>query len=382
MIYLDHAATTPTDPRVIEQITREMAQPWNASSVHRRGQSARARLEEAREELAGLLNVRPGHLVFTSGASEANNLAIRGLAARVRREGRRLYVCSSALEHSCVRETVERLSAAGEIELRQMPVEESGRAMPPEEMPDAPALLCLMATQNETGVRLPVEKARELVRKHPRMRWLCDATQAFPRERIDVAALGADLVSLSSHKLYGPAGVGALAGPGVEELEPLITGGPQEMEHRAGTQPVALIRGFVLAARLAREELDARRAKAEKLEEVFFCAMREQKVPFELNGAPEHRTAGFLNLSIEGFSGADLVIALDAAGHCVSSGSACATGVMETSPALAAMFPTNPKRAAGALRITPGKDTEGAAMVELARVLGRVCGKGRGMRLS
>lgn len=372
MIYLDHAATTPTDPRVIEQVAREMAMPWNASSVHRRGQGARARLEEAREELAALLNVRPAHVVFTSGASEANNLAIRGLAARTRRGGRRLYVCSSAIEHSCVRETVERLSASGEIELRAMAVEESGRAVLPGEFPDVPALLCLMAIQNETGVRQPVEAARELVRNHPRLRWLCDATQAFPRERLDIGALGADLVSLSSHKLYGPAGVGALAGPAVEELEPLITGGPQEMEHRAGTQPVALIRGFVMAARLAREELDSRQAAARRVEEAFLATLRAAAVPFELNGEPEHRTAGFLNLSIEGFSGADLVIALDAAGFCTSSGSACATGVMETSPALAAMFPANAKRAAAALRITAGRETTEADMVDAAKALARL----------
>ncbi len=327
MTYLDHAATTGTDRRVVEFLAEELGNPENSSSVHRAGQRARALLEESREELAGIFRIKSDQVVFTSGASEANNLAIRGLCSRIRRTDRPMRVASSPLEHSCIRETLERLASAGEVELSRLPVSRGGQTeLDSRDARDGADLLCLMYAQNETGVIQNLAAARDWKEKAGAL-WLCDGTQALGICDIDLGSLGADLFSCSSHKVYGPPGVGALVGPGIDRVESLITGGPQEGEHRAGTQAVALIRGFVMAVRLAVEERDARRERLANLSRTFLENASERGLNFKVNGEGE-KLPGFLNMSVTGFSGADLVIALDARGFAVSSGSACATRVM------------------------------------------------------
>lgn len=369
MIFLDHAATTPMDPRVRAFLVDALGEPLNPSSVHRHGQHARALLEAARAEIAELLRLPAQQIVFTSGASEANNLVVRGLAERWARTGRRLRVLASRLEHSCVRETVERLAARGVIVAAMMPVSESGTVHLPASA-DAD-LLCLMAAQNETGVIQPLDAARDF-RARTGAQWLCDATQYVGTQELHANVLGASVYTLSSHKLYGPAGVGLLAGPGIAEIDPLITGGPQEHELRAGTQPVALIRTFAFALRLAVEERAKRRAHLEQLSALLVERLRASGVSFQLNGAESARLPGFLNLSFPGFTGTDLVIALDMRGISVSAGSACATGVMEMSPAIEAMFPQDPARAAGAIRLTVGKDTQPGDVIHVAEALGQL----------
>lgn len=367
MIYLDQAATTAVDPRVRAVLLEALADPLNASSVHRHGQRARRLLEQAREQMGALLGVPPQEVVFTSGASESNNLAIRGLAAAAAREGRHLRVLSSPLEHACIRETVGRLAGTGTIEASSLDVTPEGKVVIPDANgPRAGDLLCMMAVQNETGVVQPLDAARDQARSAGCL-WLCDAVQAFGMMDVRVPALGASFLSLSSHKIYGPPGVGLLAGPGVSHIESQITGGPQENEHRAGTQPVALIRAFVHAARLAVEERDQRRRHVQQLTQLLVARLRDSIGDLQVNG--EDALPGFLNVSFPGVSGADLVIALDSAGFSVSSGSACATGVMETSPALEAMFPADASRAASAIRITPGKDTTEEEVGSFAEVL-------------
>lgn len=362
-VYLDYAATTPLDERIAPLILREMAHPANASSVHQTGQRARGRLEEARTGLAALLGLPPDQVVFTSSATEANNLALRGFCEATSRP---VKILTSQLEHSCIRSTAERLADRGAAELQLMAVGEDGRARLPETT-DA-SLICLMAAQNETGVIQDLEGARRLAENSGAL-WHCDITQYFGVEPLNVPELGAGLVSFSAHKIYGPQGIGCLAGPGLKRIAPQLTGGPQEGEHRAGTQPVALIEGFVEAAKLAVAERSQRRSHLRALESLLLGRLREAGLPFFHNGGNGARLPGFLNLSFPGFTGADLVIALDARGFSVSAGSACATGVMETSPALAAMFSQDPTRAEGALRITPGKDTPVEAMESFADVL-------------
>ena len=370
MVFLDHAATSAMDPRILEQLEAELQEPLNASSVHKYGQQAKARMEKARKELANLIGANPKDVVFTSSASEANNLAIRGLFSALERRGNRFHAYSSQLEHSCVKETLNSLSARENVLVSNMDVDPDGRVRLPHARQPAD-LLCLMAVQNETGVLQNLEDGRQWAREHDAL-WLCDITQAFGLLEIDVSTLGAGLVSFSSHKVAGPPGVGALAGPGLSRLDPLITGGPQENEMRAGTQPVALVSAFVQAALLARRERQQRHAHLAALEDAFLAKLREDSTPFQLNGEKAPRLPGFLNLSFPGRTGADLVIALDAQGFCVSSGSACATGVMETSDALAAMFPDDPKRAAGAVRITPGPENTIEEMLALAEAIGRI----------
>jgi cysteine desulfurase len=372
MVFLDHAATTRPDPRVLEEIARFSTLPLNASSVHQFGQKARFLLEEAREELAQLLGASPEQVLFTSGATEGNNLVLRGLAARALRQNKILNVKYSSLEHPCIRKTAEILGLQGH-ECTLLPISSTGKIQVSRENIQKVDLLCLMAVQNETGVIQPLGEARQHCQQTDTL-WLCDGTQGLALLDLNIPRLGADFLTMSSHKIYGPAGVGAVAGPGLAHIDPLLTGGPQEHELRAGTQPVALIRGFVKAAVLAVAERNQRRQHFLSNETTFFDTLKQQGVTYQLNGAPKDRLPGFLNLSIPGFKGSDLVIALDSRGFCVSSGSACSTGVIETSVALTAMFPEDPQRAAGALRITPGKDTTKDQMIDLGKALGEIIG--------
>ncbi|MCC6546748.1 cysteine desulfurase [Candidatus Sumerlaeota bacterium] len=372
-VYLDHAATTPVDERVRIFLREALAEPQNASSVHRAGQRARAHLEESREQLAALLAVSANEVVFTSGSTEANNLAIRGLVAARAAAQMRTRILTSDLEHSCVRETTVLLSNLGAVELTRMEVLPSGVA-------DIPAgascdLLCVMAVQNETGVIQDMKGARTFC-EDTGARWLCDLTQGFTSLAPDQFA-GADFYSISSHKIHGPPGVGVLAGRGIRSIRPQITGGPQEGELRAGTQPVALIRAFAMAAQLAREEHDKRCRHLRALDEAMLSTLRALGIDFAENGESGRRLPGFLNLSFPGLSAPDLVIALDSCGIFVSAGSACATGVMELSPALRAMFPRDDQRAASAIRITPGKDTTCEQIIAAAGVIASIVKKAR-----
>jgi len=369
MIFLDYAATSPLDQRVMPILERGFCQPQNPSSVHRHGQKARAALESARETAAQLLGVARRHVVFTSSATESNNLVIRGLAARSQRLHAPLTVLRSDLEHACIRETTSRLATARVLSLQMLPVLPTGE-VDLASAPMAPAqLLCLMAVQNETGVIQPLAEARAFARDRALL-WLCDATQAVGLLDMSHGAVGWDFLTCTSHKLGGPPGVGLLAGPGLEQLDPVVTGGPQEDERRAGTQPVALIEAFVEALRLAVEERAARRAHLAALESAFLERLTELAVPFERNGAP--CLPGFLNIGIAPHTGVDLVIALDARRISVSSGSACATGVMEPSPALLAMYPGDEDRARRALRLTPGMGTSTEDMIRVADALAGV----------
>ncbi|CAN5478895.1 cysteine desulfurase family protein [soil metagenome] len=358
MPFLDHAATTPLDPRVAALLVQLQSAPLNASSVHQHGQRARAILEEARSITGECLRIDPKNIVFTASATEANNLAIRGVAARVRAMLRRpIRILTSNLEHACVRETIADLQRREAAEATLMGVDEDGCAKLPEVKPlDAPDLLCLMAVQNETGIIQQLKVAREFC-GFMGAHWLCDITQAVGVMDCGHDQIGAHLYSLSSHKIYGPCGVGVLAGELVPHLTPQITGGPQENNRRAGTQPVALIRAFAEALQLATAERDERASHLQQLVARTEEKLRAANVPFRISGDPARRAPGFLNLCIDNLTGPDLVIALDARGFSISSGAACSTGVMEISPAMAAMFPSDEPRAAAAVRITPGKET-------------------------
>jgi len=332
MAYFDHAATTPTDHRVADVIAKYLAEgPLNPSSIHRSGQDARRLLERCREDAAELLGLgAPETLVFLSGATEGANLLLRTM---VERADRPLRVLSSEIEHACVRDTLEALAEPELIELTLLPVGEDGRV----ELESAGEadLLCLMAANNETGVIQDLEAAKSW-RDRFEGRWLCDATQAIGKVLFAADALGADVYLMSGHKLYAPAGVGAVFGPAITKLGILSTGGPQEDEHRAGTQAVPLIAGMVEALGLALAEREERAVHTDHLSARFVQALDSDSAGHRLNGTAD-RLPGFLNISFPGFEATDLAIALDARGYCVSPGSACSTGVTAISPTLAAM---------------------------------------------
>jgi cysteine desulfurase len=225
-----------------------------------------------------------------------------------------------------------------------------------------------MAVQNETGVVQDLAGARDLARASNAL-WLCDATQAIGALDLRQYVVGWDLLSCSSHKLGGPPGVGLLAGPGLVQLDAVLTGGPQEGERRAGTQPVAFIEAFVQALTFAVEEREQRRRHLMELQDAFLARLAALGVAPERNGDPSITLPGFMNLGFAPMDGADLVIGLDAAGCSVSSGSACATGVMEPSAALRAMFPEDEARVRRAIRITLGPENTLAEVQQLAEVI-------------
>jgi cysteine desulfurase len=370
--YFDYAATAPMCDEAADELERWRGVALNPSSIHQSGQRARRLLEEARDRLAGLLAVPSSEVIFTGSATESANLALRGLlAATSRGPARSRMVLTSAIEHSCVRETLEHLAGQGGISIRKMRVLESGQAVPEWEQDQGPLdLLCLMHANNETGVVQDHGAALRLV-EQTGCAWLCDASQSLGKVPVRLPDLGAGLLIGSSHKVGGPLGIALLAGPAVNQLTAQIVGGGQEDGRRGGTPAVALARAFAAAAAaaVARQEAEAERLRT--LEEQFLGRLSLLEVSWWLNGRGE-RLPGFLNLSIPGLEAVEAAIALDAAGYRVSPGSACSTGVVEVSPVLRAMFPDDEPRARAGLRITMGRETTPEAVIGLAAELARV----------
>lgn len=352
-VYLDHNATTRLDPRVLEAMMPYLTGPYgNASSLHRFGRAARDAVERAREQVARLVGCQPGEIVWTSGGTESNNLAIKGATASVK-PSRVLY---GATEHPAVMEAAEALKATG------WTVEKI--AMDARGVVDWPAferqlgagavhLVALMRANNETGVIQDIARAAALV--HGAGAWLhVDAVQAAGKIPVDFAALRADLMSLSSHKLYGPKGIGALVRRAEVDLFPLHHGGPQEHGLRGGTENVAAIVGFGAAAELALQELDARAAHARALRdrlEAGLAALRGVTI----FGAGVERLPNTLQFALAGYEGEALLMQLDRKGFGVSSGSACASGKGEPSHVLLGMGVPRDV-AGGAIRVSLGRD--------------------------
>lgn len=352
-VYLDHNASTPLDPRVLEAMLPYLSGPYaNASSLHRYGRAARDGVEQARLQLAALLGCQPQEILWTSGGTEANNLALKGLT-QGRAPGRLLY---GATEHPSVMEAADSLSSAG-WQVEAIAVQRDGVldwSRFAAQLVAAPLqLVSLMRANNETGVIQDVARAAELV--HAQGAWLhVDAVQTAGKLPLDFASLGADLMSVSSHKIYGPKGVGALVFRPEVELSPLLHGGAQERGLRGGTENVAAIVGFGAAAELAAAELAARSALLLPLREHLEQALRA-RAGITIFGARAERLPNTLQFAIAGYDGEALLMQLDRKGFAVSSGSACASGKGEPSHVLLAMGYER-EQAKGAIRVSLGKD--------------------------
>ena len=341
MIYLDNQATTPCDPRV-----RDAMLPWFSerfgnphSAEHAPGRQAEAAVEAARADIAALIGAEAREIVLTSGATESNNLAIKGAARFARQSGDpRRRVVSLATEHKCVLESVRSLADEG-FEPISLPVCRDGR-LDPEVLRDALAeptlLVSVMAANNEIGVIQDVAAIAASARAAGAL-FHTDAAQAVGKIPLDVAALGVDLLSISAHKLYGPKGVGALyvrRRPRVR-LAPLFSGGGQERGLRSGTVPAPLVIGFGLACRLAGEEMAAEAARLRTLRDAMLARLRADIPGLVLNGDPESRLAGNLSLTFPHAAAADLMAALP--DICLSTGSACSSAEIEPSYVLCAL---------------------------------------------
>lgn len=364
--YLDHNASTPVDPRVLEAMLPYLSGPYgNPSSLHRYGRLARDAVERARGQVAALVGAQPGELIWTSGGTEANNLALKGVC-QGGQAGRLLY---GASEHPAVMEAAESLRAAG-WPVEVIAVDAQGRIAESafrQQLRAGPVrLVSLMRANNETGVIHELAPWASAI--HAAGGWLhVDATQAAGKLPLDVATLGADLLTLSSHKLYGPKGVGALVVRAEVELQPLLHGGAQEKGLRGGTENLPAIVGFGAAAELAQQELETRMAHQLALRERLDAGLRALPgVRLFGDGAP--RLANTTQFGLAGWDGEALLMHLDRRGYAVSSGSACASGSGEPSHVLLAMG-VEPMAAKGAVRVSLGKDSQQSEVDGLLRVL-------------
>ena len=377
-VYLDHAATTPVDPEVAEAMARVYRDvPGNASSIYAEGRAARALVDEAREQVATAIGAQPGEIVFTSGGTEADNLAIRGVLKALRGERDGLVV--SAIEHHAVLDTAHDLASAAHVRLTVVGVDREGRVDPADiarAIDDRTGLVSVMAANNEIGTLEPIAEIGTICRERG-VAFHTDAVQATGAIAFDVRELPVDLVSLNAHKFYGPKGVGALYVRKGTHLATMQTGGGQEQGRRTGTENVAGIVALGLAMRIAVERRERESARQ--------AALRDRIINTVLTRAPDamltgHRTARLPNNASFGFRVADgpwLVAALDLEGFAVSGGSACTSGDTEPSHVLLALG-LDRETAKGSLRVTVGRATTDADVDAFLAVLPAVVARIRG----
>jgi len=355
-IYLDHAASAPLRPEVLEQmlphLTGEQANP---SSPHAPGRRARAALDEAHERMAAAVGAEPRSLVFTGGGTEAINLAVKGAAWAGKAEGHRIV--TTAIEHKAVLESCLLLEKYG-FEVRKLPVDRYGRVDPDDltaALTEKTVLVSLQLANNEVGTIQPVAELVERVRAGSRARVHLDAVQGAAWIPVDVGALDVDLVSFAAHKLEGPKGMGALWIRRGTAILPQVHGGSQERYRRAGTENVPGAVGMAAAFSLAHDEREATVPRvAEQRDRVRDVLLGIDGV--ELTGHPEERLPNSLSLIVRDASGDDIVIGLDLEGIACSTGSACTSGSTEPSHVLSAMgYP--PAEARGSLRLSNGRTT-------------------------
>ena len=375
-VYLDNSATTPVDPRVAAAMARAVVETFgNASSVHGFGQQARAAIDRARREVASLIGAKQNEIVFTSGGTEANNLAIRGLCEASIFHGR--HVITSAIEHPSVAGVCVELEKKG-WEVTRLPVYKNGvvrlEDLAAALRPDT-VLITIMLANNEIGTIQPLSEIGSFVREKraagQRHLWLhTDAVQATGRMPLNVDELGCDLLTMSAHKFYAPKGTGALYVRRGVRLHGQNVGGHQERERRAGTENVPGIVAFGEAAKLAREELEQRATHDRALRDRFEAEVRRSITDVVLNGDRERRLGHLSNISFRFIEGEGLLINLDLEGVAVSTGSACSSGTLEPSPVIRALG-VDDELARGSIRFSFGKDNTEAEVDYTVEVLTR-----------
>lgn len=372
-IYLDYSATTPVRPEAIAAMQEVLTQQWgNPSSLHAWGQRAAISLEQARVQVACLLKASPESIVFTSGGTEADNLAVMGVA---RKFSTPQHVIISCVEHSAISEPVRWLEQLGWAVTR-LPVDSQGRVSPFDlqaALRPNTVLVSIIYGQSEVGTLQPISTLGMIARAHGAL-FHTDAVQVAGRLPLDVQQIPIDMLSLSSHKIYGPQGAGALyIRPGVQ-IAPLIGGGGQESKLRSGTQAVATLAGFGIAAELAAQETETETPRLIQLRDRLFNLLADvpglQPTGDRLHRLPHHVSFCVSNADGEAISGKTLVRQMNLAGIGISSGSACHSGELTASPILVAMGYGGAAKAG--IRLTLGRDTTEADIDWTAMVLKQV----------
>jgi cysteine desulfurase len=366
-VYLDYNATTPVDPAVGARIGEVLAERFgNPSAAHAYGRQAREAIETARAEVAALLGTQAGEIVFTSGATEANNMAILGAARALRDRGRHLV--TSAVEHPSVMEAMHQLQDEGWM-LTVLPVDADGRVDPGTVAgalrPDT-VLVSVMHANNEVGTVQPIEEIGAVTRRHGVLLHV-DAAQSVGKIPVSVETLGADLLTVAGHKFYAPKGIGALYVRAGVDLQPIVFGASQEQGRRPGTENVPYIAGLGVAAALARVRLPAEGSALRALRDRLHRLLQEAIPGLTLNGHPGQRLPGTLNVSFPGVD-ARALLAAAAADVAASVGAACHAHGQEVSGVLAAMG-VEPARALGVVRLSVGRFTQAAGIERAAAAL-------------
>jgi len=377
-IYLDHAATTPAHPEVIEAMLPYFADVFgNPSSIYSCGQEAKGAVEEARDKVANLIGARGEEIVFTSGGTEADNFAVKGVAFASK--SKRNHIITSRIEHHAVIETCQFLGKRG-FKVTYLPVDGHGLVDPDgvkRAITDKTILISVMHANNEMGTIEPIAKIARIAREAG-VYSHTDAVQTAGHIPVNVKELGVDLLSMSAHKLYGPKGVGALYVRKGTRLTPFMHGGEQEKRRRASTENVPGIVGFGKAAELARQEIGQEARHLTRLRDQLIAGLLERIDHSHLNGHPTMRLPNNVNVSIDYVEGESMVLNLDLEGICASTGSACSSSSLEPSYVLLAMGLSH-EQAHGSLRFSLGRWTTEEEMKHVLDVLPRIVTRLRAM---
>lgn len=376
-VYLDHAATTPMLPAAIEAMAAHLGRTGNASSLHGAGRAARRTVEESRETIAAALGAQPSEVVFTSGGTEADNLALKGLWwARLAEDPRRRRILLSGIEHHAVLDPAVWLAQHEGAQIEWLPVDDLGRVRPDdvrraiESAPETVSFVTVMMANNEVGTLQPIQEVAALAAE-----WgipvHTDAVQAIGQVPVDFTSLGVDALTVSAHKVGGPYGVGALVVHKETKLTPVQHGGGQERDVRSGTLDAPAIAGFAVAVEHSIKDQPLESARLTGLRDTLIKGVLETVGGAQLSGDPAGRLPGNAHLSFSGCEGDSLLLLLDARGIEVSTGSACNAGVAEPSHVLLAMG-YDDQRARGSLRFTLGHTSSQADIDAVLENIGPV----------
>jgi cysteine desulfurase len=385
-VYLDHAASTAMYPEAVEAMTAQMGSPGNASSLHASGRAARRVVEESRETIAAALNSRPSEVVFTSGGTESDNLAVKGIFwARRDADPRRTRIVSTAVEHHAVLDALHWLEEHEGADVELLPVDRVGRVdldallATIERDPESVALVSVMWANNEVGTVQPVDRVVDVAHRFA-IPVHTDAVQAVGQLPVDFAASGVDALSLTAHKLGGPMGVGALVVRRDLDVTPQLHGGGQERDVRSGTLDTPGVAGFAVAVELAVKTLAERAERIGALRDDLVRRLQQVVPDAKLNGDPEggpgHRLPNNAHLAFPGCEGDSLLMLLDAHGIACSTGSACSAGVPQASHVLLAMG-AGEDRARSSLRFSLGHTSTEADVDALVEAIGPVVERAR-----
>lgn len=377
-VYLDHNATTPVDPQVLEAMLPYYRQKYgNASTLYALGREARIAVDEAREQIAELIHAQPTEIYFTSGGTESDNTALKGVAFANRQRGN--HIITSQIEHSAVLDTCRYLEKQG-FEVTYLPVDRFGKVHPEQvlkALTNRTILISIMHANNEIGTIQPIEEIGTIARER-RIYFHTDTVQTFGKLPIDVKQMKIDLLSISAHKIYGPKGIGALYIRKGVNIDPLLHGGEQERKRRAGTENVPAIVGFGKAVELAKKQMQEEAQYLTKLRNQLFEGLQSRVEGITLNGHPVDRLPNTLNISVKYVKGEALLLQLDKQGIYISTGSACASGSIEPSHVLLALGMSE-QEARNSIRFSLGRENTEEDIAYVLNVFPEVVRKLRGI---